>query len=168
MIHVLYAIMIMFTYSKHIHYSTFGFVFLFFTKYLQNPIWHYLAMNNTIGFSLTWYWAVLLDRSIPRRMMTRYNWTLIEYVFGDFILHTAPMIYSLYCFREYTIWYPFLTQNKLYKHSGLYTAFMNLVWCFVNYNGFEAVQGYVETSSETLNYIWVGNTMFHFIPMLLR
>lgn len=91
-IYTIYISLIISTYSQNLHYSTFNFIFLVLSSLLRDTRWHHLAMNNSIGLGLTWYIALLLDMSLPSRMIDKNNWTLKKFICGDIVLHMIPFI----------------------------------------------------------------------------
>jgi hypothetical protein len=166
MICILYISLILSTCSQHIHYSTFNFLFLIISLFLPNLKWHYLAMNNSIGLGLTWYMAVILDLSLPSRMITKNNWTRYQYILGDIVLHFIPLIYSIHNFKKSYIKLD-NTQDPVVYQSGIYTHFMNMLWCHISFLGFEPSTGYVDVPSRLWNVLWVFNSLFHMMPMFL-
>jgi hypothetical protein len=146
--------------NRHVHYSLLSFMFLIASRHMGRT-WHMLGVNNSIGMSCTWYWAVAIDPSLPRRMMTKYEWSLSKYIIGDAILHTLPLLYSI------TQTYNSFSQNVYERHRGLYTLLANMLWSVCSFGGFEPTEGYVEQHWRTWNLIWFGNAMAHLIPMII-
>jgi hypothetical protein len=164
-IYTIYLFLIFSTYSQHLHYSTFNFIFLVLSAFPEDKRWHHLAMNNSIGLGLTWYVALLLDMTLPARMIDKNNWTMNKFICGDIVLHMIPLLYSVQNFKK-----SYLnnnTQDPLIYQSGVYTHFMNMLWCHITFRGFEPATGYVDLPSRLWNLLWLFNSFFHMLPMFL-
>lgn len=166
-INALYLMMIIYSMFHNVSYSVYNIIFLLFTYQTPTSRWHYFAMNNTIGLTLTWYWAIFLDPSLPSRMISKYNWSLPKFILGDILIHFIPFIYSIYNISKYQNQNQMAQQDPIILHSGIYTLFTNLLWSHINFDTFDVSAIYVHQSTQTWNIIWLGNAIFHFLPMLL-
>ena len=163
-INSLYLLMVIYTTFHKLSYSVINIVFLLYTLQSTKSKWHYLATNNTIGLTLTWYWAIFLDSSLPSGMISKYNWSITKFVLGDIMLHFLPLLYSIYHMTTYTI----TNQDPIIIHSGIYTLFTNLLWSHVAFDSFDVSSIYVGQPKRIWNLIWFGNALFHLIPMLIK
>lgn len=164
---ILILSIIIFLSSKSGHYSTISFFLLFYIKFLKQYNLYPFIICNTIGTVLTWYSAVVLDRSIPIRMMQKHNWSCLKFISGDILLHLVPLITTIRMLykKEYTN-----TKNNNYeivKHCGFYSLFLNMLWSLIYQQGFELNDRYVPLPTHKWNIVWSCSVMSHLLPMFL-
>jgi hypothetical protein len=49
---------------------------------------------------MTWYFVLLYDKSFAARMMERNNWTMTQFLTGDFVLHLLPFLAILHSISD--------------------------------------------------------------------
>lgn len=141
---------------KKLHYSTFNFLMLLITYCYDNTkTYHSIFINNTIGLALTWYFAIIYDTTIPRRLMTKNNWNFYQFIMGDLILHLIPLIYSI-CNLN----------NLLNRNIGIYTFTMNVLWCGLQCGSLNISSSYVDVSNRTMLLLWFINYITHMLSSI--
>jgi hypothetical protein len=150
------------------HYSTYNLLSGLVILALKLETFYPIVVSNSIGLSLTWYFACSIDNTISVRMMERNRWTLTKYIFGDICLHILPFLWGVYMLYSIQKGHVRLQRDHpLVVHCGLYTAFMNMMWSMTTQFGFRLDNCYVYEPPLVWNKIWFMNYLFHSIPMFL-
>jgi hypothetical protein len=127
-------------------------------------------MTNTLATVFTWYSVLIYDNTFAIRMIEKNNWTLIQFITGDVLLHLLPCLIVLYEFlyneflynRSYINYHTELVQN-----CGLYSMFLNVSWAIVTQGGFTLDAAYVPLPMHAWNFMWIINILAHIGSMLL-
>jgi hypothetical protein len=148
------------------HYSTFNFIYTImvftFKYYKLYPI----AMTNTLATVFTWYSVLIYDNTFAIRMIQKNNWTLIQFITGDVLLHLLPCLIVFYEFL-YNRSYIHYHNTELVQNCGLYSMFLNLSWAIVTQGGFTLNTAYVPLPIYAWNFMWIINILAHIGSMLL-
>ncbi len=174
MINKVYIILLILVFlsAKSGHYSTINFFLLWYIRLFKQYNLYPFIICNTIGTIATWYSAVLLDYTIPYRMMQKNNWSCGKFIMGDIMLHIVPLLQigkMLYKFEYLHSHMNLNNSNKPYeivKHCGFYSLFANMLWSLIYQRGFELNDRYVPLPTYKWNIVWGCNVISHLIPMI--
>jgi hypothetical protein len=144
------------------HYSTINAGLIAIGKIFNIRDIYPFLICNTFGTVGTWYSALVLDPTIPARMMRKHGWTMPVFIIGDIGLHFVPLAWALYHIRQEHL----SPMRELSKHCGLYSLLMNILWCLFLHRSFDPHRSYVQLPYQVWNHIWAVCVCFHLIPML--
>lgn len=155
------------TKSKEHHYSTFSFLYTILVRALRQYDLYPLMICNNIGLCATWYYAILfLDRTIPTRMMQKYDCSLWLYLLGEFVIHLIPVglaFHTLWNFEE--IRHYLNSSAEIVQLCGFYSMMVNHMWPMCIQDGYQLNQAYVNLSAQSWCYIWTVNVVSHILSM---
>lgn len=162
-------LIIIFLSAKSGHYSTINFFLLWYIRFARQYNLYPFIICNTFGTILTWYTAVLLDKSIPYRMIKKNNWSCSKFTIGDILLHILPLCTTIrmLCKKEFLHSHSY-SNNKKYeiiKHCGFYSLFSNMLWSLIYQRGFELNDRYVPLPTYKWNIVWSCSIISHILPM---
>lgn len=118
----------------------------------------FIICNHT-GTIFAWYSSWLLDRSIPSRMMSKYEWPWYQFMFGDIVLHILP---SFFVYKSIQTNFPIENTSRF---SGLYSVLIYLLWGLSLEKPFDVSDLYVPLSFWTVNFLWTVSIFIHIITM---
>jgi hypothetical protein len=144
------------------HYCTINVILIFFSVMFNIRSIYPFLICNTFGAVGTWYSALVLDPTIPSRMMRKHGWTVPMFVIGDIGLHFVPLVWALYHIRQERL----SPVSELSKHCGLYSLLMNIFWCLCLHSSFDPHRSYIQLPYQVWNHIWALCVFFHLVPML--
>ena len=143
-------------------YSTANFVFFCYVFFWREIQWYPIAICSTISLNITWYTTILfIDRTIPFRMMEKYNWSIPLYIIGELALHFIPCIISL----QRLVYLPPYFCSSCSSFGGVYTALANLMWSCIFHGGFEPNDAYVFLKYWQWNLVWTLAIICHLSTM---
>jgi len=148
-----------------VHYSTINVVMIIFAMIFDTEISRYIRsylICNTFGTVCTWYSAVVIDPTIPTRMMQKHGWNIIQFILGDIGLHIAPLMWATYHIRREHL----SPAHELSRHCGLYSLFTNILWCLCSHHSFDPQHSYIHQPYQVWNDLWALCVCFHLVPML--
>jgi hypothetical protein len=148
-------------------YSLANFLFVMYVVSFNHYHLIPLCITNSIAIACTWYfYIIMVDATLPLRMMEKYQWPWIVYLSGEFVFHVIPLLLAiqfLMSLQQFNL----RSESQLLQHSGLYTLCINLMWSLFVHGGFEPNQVYVFIDPHQWNIIWHINAVLHIGSMYI-
>ena len=148
-------------------YSNFNLLWILYVYFTQKKYLIPFITCNHIATIALWYSSWLMDNTIPYRMISKYNWSMYQFIFGDIVIHVLPTFYVLY--QAFVNWNMIMssspTETSIIRYCGLYSLFVHLLWGLSLQPSFDVTQLYIELDFWLCNKLWFILILSHICMM---